>query len=85
MQKGGWSEDPTDRRLGGRSEQGAFQKSPFEQGIPLTVFAADDLQKEHERLEAPGVAFRTRPTQMGPAFIAVFEDTCGNLNQLDQV
>jgi hypothetical protein len=31
-----------------------------------------------------GVAFRTKPTQMGPATVALFDDTCGNLIQLAQ-
>jgi len=51
----------------------------IDQGIPLTAFAVDDLQKEHERMTGLGVVFRTAPTQMGPTTVAVFEDTCGNL------
>jgi hypothetical protein len=31
-----------------------------------------------------GVAFRMPPTHMGPATVAVFDDTCGNLIQLAQ-
>jgi catechol 2,3-dioxygenase-like lactoylglutathione lyase family enzyme len=62
-----------------------FQKALFEQGIPLTAFAVDDIQKEYERLKSLGVVFRTEPTSMGPATVAVFDDTCGNLIQLYQV
>lgn len=62
-----------------------FQKALFDGGIPLTSFATDDLKKEHARLAAEGVVFRTPPTEMGPVSIAVFEDTCGNLIQLAQL
>ena len=61
-----------------------FQKAIFEQGIPLTAFAVEDIQKEYERMKVLGVAFSTPPTHMGPATVAVFDDTCGNLIQLAQ-
>jgi catechol 2,3-dioxygenase-like lactoylglutathione lyase family enzyme/ketosteroid isomerase-like protein len=61
-----------------------FQKALFEQGIPLTTFGVDDLQKEYERLRKLQVAFRTPPTPRGDVSVAVFEDTCGNLIQLTQ-
>lgn len=61
-----------------------YQKALHGQGIPLTAFAVDDIQKEYERLKALGVVFRTEPTQMGPTTIAVFDDTCGNLIQIYQ-
>jgi len=61
-----------------------FQKAMFDDGIPATSFASDDIQKEHERLTERGVVFRTKPTQAGPVTVAVFEDTCGNLIQLHQ-
>ncbi len=43
-----------------------------------------DLDAEHRRLSAKGVAFVREPTTMGPVRIAVFSDTCGNLIQLYQ-
>jgi len=55
-----------------------YQKALFEAGIPLTVFAVDDCQKEYERLTMLGVAFRQKPTPMGPVMFASFDDTCGN-------
>jgi len=61
-----------------------YQKALFEAGIPLTSFAVDDIQKEYERMEKLGVAFKSAPTKMGPVTIAVFEDTCGNLIQMAQ-
>jgi catechol 2,3-dioxygenase-like lactoylglutathione lyase family enzyme len=63
----------------------AYQKALFEAGIPLTAFAVDDVRREYDRLRKLGVMFPTAPTEMGPATIAVFEDTCGNLIQLYQV
>src|SRR5436190_6809053 len=62
-----------------------FQKELFDAGIPLTAFTVDDIQKEFERLEKLGVAFSMKPTTMGPATIAVFNDTCGNNIQIVQV
>lgn len=62
-----------------------YQKAIFAQGIPSTAFAVDDIQTEYERLKQLGVVFKTTPTKMGPATVAVFDDTCGNLIQLYQV
>lgn len=59
-----------------------YQKALFEAGIPLTAFAAEDIQLEYERLVELGVLFRSGPTEAGPTTIAVFEDTCGNLIQI---
>ncbi|MCP3139596.1 VOC family protein [Pyxidicoccus xibeiensis] len=61
-----------------------FQKALFDDGIPATSFGSTDIHAEYERLSQRGVVFRTKPTQMGPVTIAVFEDTCGNLIQLAQ-
>ena len=63
----------------------AFKKAIYEQGMPLTMFAVDDVQKEYERLQKLGVVFRSKPTQTGsgPA-IATFDDTCGNLIRIFQ-
>ncbi len=62
-----------------------FQQAILQQGIPLTSFAVDDVQKEYERLKALGVIFRGAPETSGPVMTVVFEDTCGNLIQLAQV
>ena len=61
-----------------------YQKAIFEQGIPLTAFAVDDIHYEYERLKKLDVVFHTEPTRIGEATIAVFDDTCGNLIQLYQ-
>lgn len=62
-----------------------FQEAVFEQGIASTAFAVEDIQKEYERMKGLGVVFSMEPTRTGPATVAVFDDTCGNLIQLYQV
>ena len=62
-----------------------FKNALFEQGIPFTAFAVEDIQEEHERLSRLGVVFTMTPTNTGPATLAVFDDTCGNLIQIYQV
>ncbi len=61
-----------------------YQKALFDQGIPLTAFATDDIEKECEQLKALGVRFHTDPTDVGGVMIALFDDTCGNLMQIYQ-
>lgn len=61
-----------------------YQKALFEDDIPCTVLAVDDINAEYERLRSLGVVFRGEPAQMGPVMSAIFEDTCGNLLQLIQ-
>jgi glyoxylase I family protein len=61
-----------------------YQEALFQQGIPITAFEVDDLAGEVRRLEAGGVMFTMRPTDVGAVLIAVFADTCGNLIQMYQ-
>ena len=61
-----------------------YQKALYEAGIPLTAFAVEDIEKEHERMEKLGVMFKTKPIKMGPVTVAILDDTCGNLIQLVQ-
>lgn len=63
----------------------AYQASLYEQGIPATTFAADDIHKEYGRMTDLGVVFRMAPTAMEGVISAVFDDTCGNLIGLHQV
>jgi predicted enzyme related to lactoylglutathione lyase len=63
----------------------AFKKALVEQGIPLTTFFVADIQSEYERLSGLGVKFTMPPTAMGPTTMAVFDDTCGNFIQLNQI
>src|SRR5712691_11560314 len=53
-----------------------FQKALFEQGIAATSFAVSDIQQEYQRMKKLGVVFTMEPTPMGPATVAVFDDTC---------
>jgi catechol 2,3-dioxygenase-like lactoylglutathione lyase family enzyme len=62
-----------------------YQKAIFEQGIPATSFGVSDVRTEYERLKALGVEFTLEPTKvMENVTIAVFDDTCGNLIQIQQ-
>lgn len=62
-----------------------YQKGIFDQGIPATSFAVEDIEKEYERLVQLGVEFTIKPTKSVGAAISVFNDTCGNLIQIHQV
>jgi len=56
-----------------------FRRALVEDGIPQAQFAVDDVEAEHARLTDRGVVFTQPPTDIGPAVVAVFDDTCGNL------
>lgn len=62
-----------------------YQKALYDAGIPLMAFNVDNVQQEYERLKKRGVSFSIEPTPVGPATIAVLDDTCGNRIQLVQV
>ena len=55
-----------------------YQDALMEAGIPYTQFAVTSVDEEYERLTKLGVAFSVKPTTMGTARFAVFNDTCGN-------
>jgi catechol 2,3-dioxygenase-like lactoylglutathione lyase family enzyme len=59
-----------------------FKNALVEDGIPATSFGVDDVQAEYDRLKALGVVFTQPPTTYGPVTTAVFDDTCGNLLQI---
>jgi catechol 2,3-dioxygenase-like lactoylglutathione lyase family enzyme len=63
---------------------GPFKRALVGDGIPFTSFAVKDVAAEHRRLEALGVRFTQRPTDLGAIVTAVFNDTCGNLIQIEQ-
>jgi len=63
----------------------AYQKALYEAGIPAAVFVTNEIEAEAQRLKSRGVTFRKDPQNMGPAIVAIFEDTCGNLIQLAQL
>ena len=61
----------------------AYQKGIFEQGIPAASFGVEDTHAEYGRLKERGVTFTMEPTEvLDGVTIAVFDDTCGNLIQI---
>lgn len=81
-------EEPEGAELGlepaGIAAAATYQKALFDAGIPATAFAVDNIEGEHQRLEALGVAFKSKPKNMGAVILASFEDTCGNIIQIYQ-
>lgn len=63
----------------------ALKKALVRDGIPFTAFEVDDVQAEYERLKELGVEFSMEPTNMGPTTAAIFDDTCGNLIQIQEL
>lgn len=62
-----------------------YQKAIFEQGIPATAFFVDDIQVEYEKLTELGVVFTMDPMKVTGSTIAMFNDSCGNLIQINQL
>jgi glyoxylase I family protein len=62
----------------------AFQQAMFEQKIPVAIFESADIHAEAERMKSGGAVFTLDPKDIGPVFMARFEDTVGNLIQLVQ-
>lgn len=61
-----------------------FQKKIYDDGIPAHMFGVDNIQETYEKLKANGVSFTMEPTEMDGYYMAVLDDTCGNLIQLIQ-
>jgi len=60
-----------------------YQKGIFEQDIPAASFGVEDVRAEYDRLKTQGVEFTLEPTEVVDGVtIAVFDDTCGNLIQI---
>ena len=59
-----------------------YRDALMEDGIPLAQFSVEDIEAEYTRLTSRGVVFTQPPTDIGTAFVAVLDDTCGNLIQL---
>ena len=62
-----------------------YQEAIFKQGIPATAFFVEDIQKEYEKLKERGVEFTMPPTKVTGSIIAVMDDSCGNLIQINQL
>ena len=81
-------EDPNGVELLLDSENPAartYKKAIYSEGIPAALFGVDNVEKEYERLKSLGVTFTMEPTNTGPSTIAVFDDTCGNLIQIQKL
>ena len=61
---------------------GPYKQALVADGIPAASFQVDDVEAEHERLQALGVKFTQPPMPAGPVTTAVVDDTCGNLIQI---
>lgn len=57
-----------------------YQRALKANGVPLTAFAVADIDAEHARLTAAGVAFKSPPSAGDAAMprMATFDDRCGN-------
>ena len=66
----------------GHPAVGPFRSALVADGIPFAQFTVRDVNAEYDRLQALGVRFTQAPTDIGPAIVAVLDDTCGNLIQL---
>ncbi len=62
-----------------------FKSALVEDGIPATSFMVDDVHAEYRRLIALGVSFTREPIDAGTVWMAVLDDTCGNLIQIIQM
>lgn len=82
-------EDPDGTELllepSGHPAVGPYRDALRADGIPLAQFEVDDLAAEHARLTELGVQFTQEPTDIGTAWMAVLDDTCGNYIQLLQM
>ena len=63
----------------------AFQQALFQQSQPAATFFTDNLPADHERMAASGAAFTMPPTDVKYAWIAMVNDTVGNLIQITQL
>ena len=62
-----------------------FKAALVEDGIPATSFMVDDVHAEYRRLVSLGVSFTREPIDAGTVWMAVLDDTCGNLIQIIQM
>jgi predicted enzyme related to lactoylglutathione lyase len=63
----------------------ALQESLFQQNQPGAMFFTDNVNADHQRMKAAGAEFTMPPTDVHYAFIAMANDTCGNLIQITQL
>ena len=63
----------------------AYQQALFQQSQPAAMFFTDDVKGDYERIKARGAEFTMPPTDVPGATVAMLNNTCGNLIQLNQV
>ena len=60
----------------------AYASALHADGIPAAQFEVADIEKVHAELVERGARIVQPPTEMGPVWTMVVDDTCGNLIQL---
>lgn len=60
----------------------AYASALHADGIPAAQFEVADIEKVHAELIERGARIVQPPTEMGPVWTMVVDDTCGNLIQL---
>ena len=63
----------------------AYQQATFQQSQPAANFFTEDLQADYARMKAHGAEFTMPPTDVKYAWIAMVNDSCGNLLQITQL
>ncbi len=63
----------------------AWQQASFQQSQPAAMFFTDDLQAEYAQMQTRGAAFTMPPADVQYAWIAMLNDTCGNIIQITQL
>jgi len=63
----------------------AYQEAMFQQNQPAAMFFTDDVQADHDRMQARGAEFVMAPTDVTASKIAIVNDTCGNRIQLTEL
>jgi predicted enzyme related to lactoylglutathione lyase len=63
----------------------AYQEAIFQQNQPAAMFFTDDLEADSDRMKAAGAEFTMPRTDVQYAWIAIVNDTCGNLIQVTEL
>jgi len=83
---GGWPRPrPAPPPAGPDPAAKAYQQALFQQRQPAVMFFTDDVQADHERIQARGADFTMPPTKVTGSTIAQLNDTCGNVIQITQL
>ncbi|MGN0100587.1 VOC family protein [Dietzia sp. CH92] len=60
----------------------AYATALHADGIPAAQFEVEDIHRAHDELTERGARIVQPPTEMGPVWTMIIDDTCGNLIQL---